>query len=98
MSILAQRLILSLAIPMSLAACEATPFEYRNIQYPAYGSTEWSRDLYLCKQENPQQGTTVLGQLSGAPVLNEDLTGACMRARGWRETATDAPSSRSMVN
>lgn len=97
MSILAAilRWTMFVALTTAVAACESGTFDYHNIQHPANGPVEWSRDLYQCKRENTQQAMmTRWGQLTGGPGADEDMAGACLGARGWRLMTSDSPPTR----
>lgn len=75
----------ALLLTLALAACGET--HYRNVN-GSYGQLQFDRDKYQCTRENTHQGWYLMGDYAGTySDADSDMVKACLRARGWYQTA-----------
>jgi hypothetical protein len=72
------------AVVLALLSCAACSLPYRNRLHPAYGETEFDRDLYECRGGKGPPGSAPIGRFSRAATqAAETAAWSCMRERGW---------------
>jgi hypothetical protein len=65
-----------------VTACSST--QYRNVNHPNYGNTEYNSDLAGCRKENSTTTTTQGYDVQIHVDVDEARAASCMTQRGWQ--------------